>query len=72
MTSETSPTIEHYSAPPSCPICGQALLMRLSRGRKSGKAFVMFRCPSDGRHYRAFINDQEYVCQVVEKLEAKS
>ena len=66
-----SSTIHNYSATPSCPICGQALIVRLARGRKSGKPFVMLRC-HDGRHYRAFINDKDYVAGVIDHLEAKS
>jgi hypothetical protein len=54
-----------------CPLCQQPLALRLARGRKSGKPFIMLICPQDGRHFRAFINDQAYVRQVLEKLEAK-
>jgi hypothetical protein len=31
----------------------------------------MLICPQDGHHFRAFINDQVYVRQVLEKLEAQ-
>jgi hypothetical protein len=54
-----------------CPLCQQPLALRLARGRKSGKPFIMLICPQDGRHFRAFINDQVYVRQVLEKLEAQ-
>ena len=64
----SSSTIHNYSTIPSCPICGQALVVRLARGRKSGKPFVMLRC-RDGRHYRAFINDKDYVAGLIERLE---
>ena len=43
--------------------------MKLTRGRKSGKPFVMLICSRDGRHFRAFINDQEYVSRVLESAE---
>ncbi len=52
-----------------CPVCGESLEVRLAKGRKSGKAFLMAICPKDGRHIRAFVNDQEYVRQVLERLE---
>ncbi len=71
MRNDTSLTIHQYSAPPPCPVCGDAVLLRLARGRKSGKPFVMLRCPLDGRHYRAFINDRQYVEFIIERLETK-
>ena len=55
-----------------CPVCGVPLTVRLARGRKSGKTFVMLLCAQDGRHFRAFINDQRYVAQVLERVEGKS
>ncbi len=54
-----------------CPICAEPLMVRLARGRKSGKPFVMLRCARDGRHYRGFINHRPYVLALVEKLEAQ-
>jgi len=71
MMNENNPnTIHVYSGIPTCPICGQALAVRLARGRRSGKPFVMLRCSRDGRHYRAFINDKGYVAHLLERLEA--
>ena len=55
---------------PSCPICGQHLSIRLARGRKPGKPFVMLVCSTDGRHFRGFINHRPYVRQVLDNLEA--
>ena len=55
-----------------CHICGIALSVRLARGRKSGKPFVMMLCAQDGRHFRAFITDRTYVAEVLERLEAKT
>ena len=52
-----------------CLICQQPLVLRLARGRKSGKPFLMLICPQDGRHFRGFINDKKYVRQVLDKLE---
>jgi hypothetical protein len=53
-----------------CPICHQPLSIRLARGRKSGKPFVMLICNIDGRHFRGFINDRPYVQQVTDNLES--
>ena len=53
-----------------CLICGDPLTVRMARGRKSGKPFVLLVCPTDGRHMRAFIADAEYVGNVIERLEA--
>ena len=55
---------------PRCPICGEPLSIRLARGRKSGKPFVMLLCARDGRHFRGFINHRPYVREVLDRLEA--
>ena len=55
-----------------CLVCRLPLAVRLARGRKSGKPFVMLVCPADGRHFRAFISDQGYVSQVLERVEGRS
>ncbi|HZA21349.1 MAG TPA: hypothetical protein VFA32_01880 [Dehalococcoidia bacterium] len=52
-----------------CIVCGTSLTLRTARGRKSGKVFLMLVCPADGRHLRAFINDETYVRQVLARLE---
>ena len=52
-----------------CPVCGTPLALRLARGRKSGKPFVMLLCSVDGRHFRGFINDREFVSGVLSRLE---
>ena len=52
-----------------CIVCGGGLTLRTARGRKSGKPFLMLICPTDGRHFRGFINDQGYVRQVLARLE---
>ena len=53
----------------ACLVCGQQLTLRLAKGRKSQKTFVMLLCSRDGRHFRAFINDRAYVDQVLARLE---
>ena len=60
------------SAPLRCPVCVSELEVRLARGRKSGKTFLMAVCPKDGRHIRAFINDQDYVRKVLDRAENES
>ena len=56
----------------ACLVCKEPLTVRLARGRKSGKPFVMLVCAQDGRHFRAFINDQDYVAQVLKRVEGTS
>jgi len=53
----------------SCLICRQPLILRLAKGRTSGKPFLMLICATDGRHFRGFINDQVYVRQVLDRLD---
>ena len=50
----------------NCLICGSPLSVRVARGRKSNKPFLMLVCPKDGRHFRAFISDKAYVGKVLE------
>jgi len=37
-----------------------------SRRAKRKKAFVMLVCPTDGRHFRGFISDQQWVERLVD------
>jgi len=55
----------------NCPICSNPLSVRIARGRKSNKSFIMLKCPKDGRHFRGFITDQEYVNRVFHEIESK-
>ncbi len=48
-----------------CPICGNNLSIRMAKGRKSNKPFIMLVCQQDGRHFRGFITDQQYVKTVL-------
>jgi hypothetical protein len=52
-----------------CLVCGIPLMLRLARGRKSGKPFLMLICPVDGRHFRGFITQRDYVAGVLARLE---
>ena len=53
----------------ACPVCQGRLEVRVARGRKSGKPFIMLICPASGKHLRAFITDQTYVAGVLARLE---
>ena len=69
------PPIQYANDPPGplqCPVCASELEVRLAHGRRSGKTFLMAVCPKDGRHIRAFINDQEYVRKVLDRAENQS
>lgn len=69
MSRQQAMTIVHYSGPFPCPVCGAVLVLTPAQGRKSGKAYLMLRCPKNGRHFRAFIHDEKYVAYVIQKLE---
>lgn len=71
MTARALEGIPAYSDTPHCLVCGEPLAVRQAHGRRSKKAFITLVCPRDGRHFRAFINDQSYVAQVMERLKAK-
>ena len=49
-----------------CIVCKAILQIKPARGRKSGKPFVMLVCPVDGRHFRGFITDQDYLKRVTD------
>ncbi len=51
-----------------CPLCRSEIAVSLARSKK-GKPSLSLRCPADGRHFRGFIADKEYVSKVVEMLE---
>ena len=55
-----------------CPVCGATLRISAAQGRASHKNFLMLVCPGDGRHFRGFINDREYVAKVLARLEGQT
>ena len=55
----------------NCPICSNTLSVRVAKGRKSNKSFIMLKCDKDGRHFRGFITDQAYVKKVLEEQSLK-
>ncbi len=50
---------------PVCLICGAALKVALTRSQK-GKVAVGLSCPVDGRHFRGFVNDRDYVTRTIQ------
>ena len=57
-----------------CPVCGVALRLSPARSRKSKnpKTFLMLACPEDGRHFRGFISDQEFVERSLDAVERQA
>ena len=53
----------------NCPVCGEPLAVSPAKSRKAKKpkTFLFLKCPLDGRHFRAFINDQEFVTETLER-----
>jgi hypothetical protein len=49
----------------NCPICLNPLSIRMAKGRKSNKPFIMLVCSLDGRHFRGFITDQGYINKIL-------
>ena len=56
----------------SCLVCYGPLELRIAHGRKSNKSFLLLICPVDGRHFRGFIADKEYVAGVIRRAESDS
>ena len=44
----------------ACPICGTAMKFTITTNR-NGKHAVGVHCPSDGRHFRGFVNHRPFV-----------
>ena len=51
-----------------CPICGADLNVKVSTSKR-GKVSLSLACPTNGRHFRAFINDSNFVRRVMDSLE---
>ena len=49
-----------------CPVCSKPLSVKVAKGRKSNKTFIMFKCEHDGRHFRGFITDKNFVGQILQ------
>ena len=50
-----------------CPVCSKPLSVTVAKGRKSNKPFIMLKCDVDGRHFRGFITDQDFVRRILQK-----
>ena len=51
---------------PTCFICGSALKVTLTHSQK-GKVAVGLTCPTDGRHFRGFVNHRPFVETVIQQ-----
>ncbi len=49
-----------------CPVCSKPLSITVAKGRKSNKPFIMLKCEVDGRHFRGFITDQDFVRRILQ------
>ena len=54
-----------------CPVCAVALKLTTARSRKSKtpRTFLMLACPKDGRHFRGFISDRDFVQRTLDAAE---
>ena len=54
-----------------CPVCGVALKLTTARSRKAKtpRTFIMLACPKDGRHFRGFISDRDFVQRTLDAAE---
>ncbi len=52
-----------------CPVCGAGLKVTTCTS-KTGKVALVLVCPKDGRDFRAFINNREYVRRVMDSIDA--
>lgn len=53
----------------NCPVCSHRLDMGPRENARNGRIFLMLVCPEDGAHFRAFINDRDYVGKVVKGMQ---
>ena len=53
----------------TCFICGSALKVTLTHSQK-GKVAVGLTCPTDGRHFRGFVNHRPFVEAVIQQAGA--
>ena len=54
-----------------CPVCGAVLKVTTSTSKR-GKVSLSLACPTDGRDFRAFINNQAFVRRVLDSLEGQT
>jgi hypothetical protein len=56
----------------TCFICSAPLSVRMTESKNSHKQFIMLKCPRDGRHFRAFVADRNYINQVIKEQSQSS
>ena len=54
-----------------CPVCGAALKVTTSTSKR-WKVSLSLACPTDGRDFRAFINNPAFVRRVLDSLECQT
>ena len=69
MTNNNQGAITNENQSLQCPVCKDPMGFQIAKGRKSGKPFLMVKCLRDGRHFRGFVGDREYVTRLLERLE---
>ncbi len=52
-----------------CPVCQSDLSLTPAQSRKKKKLSLMLVCPVSAVHFRAFINDQDFIARVTQTLE---
>ena len=54
-----------------CPVCGVELKLTTAQSRKAKtpRTFLMLACPKDGRHFRGFIGDRDFVQRTLDAAE---
>ena len=54
----------------TCLVCGGPIDIKIGETRKSQKPCINMRCERDGRHFRAFITDREFVEKMMSEAAA--
>lgn len=53
----------------NCPVCKHKLDIGLRQNERNERFYLMMVCPVDGAHFRAFINDRDYVAKAVKGVQ---
>lgn len=56
--------------PITCLVCQGPIDIKIAETRKSQKPCINMRCQLDGRHFRAFITDREFVENMMAEADA--
>jgi hypothetical protein len=71
MEDSKSLVLDDHAPTINCLICKGPLTVKLAHS-ESGNITVTLICSLNGRHFRAFIADKEFVQRVMEKAEGKA